>query len=141
MVYRHSVSANGAYSLYLRPAPKRKEKREDHDDRERCRHRPLSGLCNNPGHIQVRNFAVKFSFLVSLPAIFGANILNLAEALSEGVEASLIPTYLVGMLVAAVVGYFSIGLVRLLAQKGKFGKFAYYCWGAGVITIMLSIIF
>ncbi len=88
-----------------------------------------------------REFAVKFSFLLSIPAVLGANILSLIKAIGEGVDVSLIPAYLVGMAVAMVSGYFSIVLLRRIVRKGKFGNFAYYCWGVGVITIILSIIF
>lgn len=87
-----------------------------------------------------REFAVKFSFLLSLPAVLGANILSLFKALGEGIDVSLIPAYLVGTAVAMVSGYFSISLLRRLVSRGKFGSFAYYCWGAGAITIILSII-
>ena len=41
------------------------------------------------------------------------------------------------VVIAGVVGYFSIGLVNLLASKGKFGAFAYYCWGAGLLSLVL----
>ncbi len=87
-----------------------------------------------------RSFAVKFSFLLSLPAILGANILSLVKALGEGVDVKLIPIYLAGMAVAGIVGYFAIGLVRMLSQKGKFGKFCYYCFAVGIVTIVLSFI-
>ncbi|MGM9528094.1 MAG: undecaprenyl-diphosphate phosphatase [Oscillospiraceae bacterium] len=87
-----------------------------------------------------RSFAVKYSFLLSLPAILGANILSLADAVSEGVDSSLIPMYLVGMVVAGVSGYFAIGLVKMLSQKGKFGKFCYYCFFAGITTLVLSVV-
>lgn len=87
-----------------------------------------------------RNFAVKFSFLMSLPAILGANIISLFKALGQGVDTKLIPIYLIGMAAAGVVGYFAIGLVKLLSQKGKFGKFSYYCFTVGAITIILSFI-
>jgi undecaprenyl-diphosphatase len=84
-----------------------------------------------------RTYAVKFSFLLSLPAILGANIISLFKALGEGIDFSLLPAYLVGMIVAGVSGYFSIKLVKILSQQGKFGKFCYYCFGAGIVTIIL----
>lgn len=88
-----------------------------------------------------RNFAVKFSFLISIPAILGANILSLFDIIAEGgVEAGMWPYYLVGMLVAMVSGYLSLWLVKYISQKGKFGYFAYYCWAVGLITIILSIV-
>ncbi len=89
-----------------------------------------------------RKFAVRYSFLLSLPAVFGATLLKViktikaAEPLAEGI----LPKYLLGMAVAGVVGYFSIRLVDLLASKGKFGAFAWYCWGAGLIFLVLSLV-
>lgn len=88
-----------------------------------------------------RNFAVRFSFLMSLPAVLGANILTLKDAIEEGgIDTTLLPIYLVGMVVAAVVGYFAIRLVNLLADKGKFGAFAWYCWAAGAASLAASIL-
>ena len=87
-----------------------------------------------------RKFAVRFSFLMSLPAVFGATILKAVDVVQEGgVDLSLLPKYLLGMVFAGVVGYFSIGLVNLLTAKGKFGAFAYYCWGAGALFLVLSL--
>ena len=51
-----------------------------------------------------------------------------------------IPMYLVGVLVSAVVGYACIRLLKMIADKGKFGFFAYYCWAAGLLTLILTII-
>ncbi len=89
---------------------------------------------------QDRRFAVKFSFLISIPAVLGANLLSLIKALKAGVEWSMVPTYLLGMLIAMVSGYFALNLLRYIARKGKFGWFAYYCWFAGAVTLLLTII-
>lgn len=84
-----------------------------------------------------RSFAVRFSFLMSMPAVLGANILTLKDAIeAEAIHMELLPVYLVGTLVAAVVGWFAIRLVNLLADKGKFGAFAWYCWAAGLISLV-----
>ena len=88
-----------------------------------------------------RSFAVRFSFLMSLPAVLGANILEIADAAQAGAfDATLLPMYLLGMVVAGVVGYFAIRLVNLLADKGKFGSFAYYCWAVGLISLVAGIL-
>ena len=87
-----------------------------------------------------RTFAVRFSFLMSLPAVLGANILSLKDALEAGVDLEMLPIYLVGMVVSGVVGYFAIRLVNLLADKGKFGKFAYYCWVVGLGSLIASFV-
>ena len=76
-----------------------------------------------------RSFAVKFSFLVSIIKVF-----------STGVEWSYVPMYLVGVACAFVSGYFAIYFLRLIVQRGKFGGFCYYCWGAGLVTLLLSLI-
>ena len=57
-----------------------------------------------------------------------------------GLPEGRLPIYLMGMVIAGVVGYFSIGLVNLLASKGKFGAFAYYCWIAGGVFLILSLL-
>lgn len=87
-----------------------------------------------------RTFAVRFSFLMSLPAVLGANILSLKDALEGGVDLEMLPIYLVGMVVSGVVGYFAIRLVNLLADKGKFGNFAYYCWVVGLGSLIASFV-
>ena len=86
-----------------------------------------------------RNFAVRFSFLLSLPAVLGATLLKVVKvAGAGGVDTELLPMYLTGMFIAGVVGYFSISLVKLLADKGKFGSFAYYCWIVGAVALIGS---
>ena len=88
-----------------------------------------------------RKFAVRFAFLLSIPAVIGANILSLADAIQAGaINWELLPYYAVGVVTAAVTGYLSIFLVRLVADKGKFGFFAYYCWAAGLITLILTFV-
>ena len=91
-----------------------------------------------------RNFAVRFSFLMSLPAVVGATLLELKDAATAPDFAEqvvpLLPVYLVGVVVSAVVGYFAIRLVKSLADKGKFGSFAYYCWAVGAVSLIAGIL-
>lgn len=87
-----------------------------------------------------RRFAVRFSFLMSIPAILGANILSLKDAIDAGIDWSQLPVYLVGVITAAVVGYLCIRLLKMIADKGKFGFFAYYCWVVGALTLILNFI-
>lgn len=88
-----------------------------------------------------RKFAVRFSFLLSIPAVLGANIINIGDAVAAGIDTSLLPAYIAGTVVAAVSGYFAIRLVNSLADKGKFGSFAYYCWGIGAAAVIATLIF
>ena len=87
-----------------------------------------------------RRFAVRFAFLLSIPAVLGANILSLKDALEAGIDWSQVPVYLLGVIVAAVVGYLCIRLLKMIADRGRFGAFAYYCWAVGLLTLALNII-
>ena len=88
-----------------------------------------------------RKFAVRYSFLMSIPAILGANLLTLKDAIAEKtIIVSDIPVYLVGVAVAAVVGYLCIRLLKMIADKGRFGWFAYYCWAAGAVVLVLALV-
>ena len=100
-----------------------------------------SGMTISMGCIRgfERRFAVRFAFLLSIPAVLGANILQIKDVVEAGVDPKIIPACLLGLVAAAVSGYLSIRLVRMVADKGKFGAFSYYCWAAGAITIILSI--
>ncbi len=87
-----------------------------------------------------RPFAVRFSFLLSLPAVLGATLLELVDVVRGGVQSALsLPQLLLGMAVAAVAGYFAIGWIKRLADRGRFGAFAYYCWAAGLATIVATL--
>ena len=87
-----------------------------------------------------RSFAVRFSFLMSIPAILGANVLSLVDAFKDGIIWTEVPMYMVGVITAAVVGYACIRLLKLIAQKGRFGAFSYYRWAVGLLTLLLCAI-
>lgn len=85
-----------------------------------------------------RRFAVRFAFLLSIPAVLGANILHITDVVSTGIDVTLLPAYLLGVAAAAISGYLSIRLVRMVADKEKFGAFSYYCWAVGILTLVLT---
>ena len=87
-----------------------------------------------------REFAVKFSFLLSIPAVLGANILSLIDAIQEGIDWSQMPMYLAGVATAMISGYLAIRLLKYISRKSSFGGFAYYCWGIGLVTLILSLV-
>ena len=75
---------------------------------------------------------------MSVPAILGANLISMIKALKNGVDWEYMGAYALGTLVAFVVGYLCIGILRRLLNTGKFGKFAYYMWGVGLFTLIAS---
>lgn len=88
-----------------------------------------------------RDFALRFSFLMSVPAVLGASVLSLVDAIDKGIDPASVPAYLIGMVAAMVSGIITISVFRRIFEKGKFGGFSYYCWVMGVLSIILSLIF
>jgi undecaprenyl-diphosphatase len=87
-----------------------------------------------------REYAVRFSLLLSIPAVFGSFIVTLFSALRQGIDLRSLPLYLVGAVVAGAVGLFSIRVLRRITAAGKLSAFAYYCWALGALTILLTLI-
>lgn len=85
-------------------------------------------------------FAVKYSFIMSIPAILGATVLELKDIFEHPIVATNIVNYIVGMIVAAVVGYIALKTVVVLVKKNKFKYFSYYCLVLGVISVIGFII-
>lgn len=86
-----------------------------------------------------RNTMVEFSFMMSIPAILGAVVLNVREMVSgfSGADAG---PYAVGTLVAVAAGIASIKLLRYVAEKNKFGWFMWHCIAVGAAAIILGIV-
>ena len=85
-----------------------------------------------------RTQAVRFSFIMSIPAILGANIMNVAEIIKTPVERSQLGIYAVGMIFAAVTGFFALKLVDFIARKNKISLFAIYCFAVGTAAVIFG---
>lgn len=82
-----------------------------------------------------RNFAVKYSFIMSIPAILGALVLELGDVAATPVSGKEILSYVIGMVIAAVVGYICIKTMLVIVRKKKFTLFAVYCLIVGAVSI------
>lgn len=83
-----------------------------------------------------RNFAVKYSYILSVPAVIGAFFMELGQFTSPQMTIGLGFTYVLGMIVAAVVGYFTIRTLLKLVNTGRFRYFAYYCFIVGFAALI-----
>lgn len=83
-----------------------------------------------------RKFAAKYSFIMSIPAVLGALVLELFDIGKENVTAGDFGCYVVGMLIAAVIGFFALKLIMNIIVSRYFKYFAYYCGLIGVISII-----
>lgn len=83
-----------------------------------------------------RDYAVKYSFILSIPAVLGAVILELKDfSVSRG-ELSEFYAYIAGTIVAGIVGYFCIKKMLVIVKGKKFKGFAYYCFIIGIIAVI-----
>jgi undecaprenyl-diphosphatase len=81
--------------------------------------------------------AARFSFILSIPAIIGATVLEGKDLALSSIDVG--PTIL-GIVVAAIVGYLSIDFLLNIIRKGDFSKFSYYCLALGTIIVILGVL-
>lgn len=85
-----------------------------------------------------RKDAAHYSFLLSIPAIIGANLKEFGTLSS--LQASQLLPYLVGFFCAAISGYAVISLLIGFIRQSKLKYFSYYCWTISLITVLIVII-
>ncbi len=83
-----------------------------------------------------KKFAVKYSFIVSIPAILGAVVLDIKDVFSESLGGDMIVKYAIGTVIAGIVGYICIKTMLKIVKDKKFKGFAYYCFVVGAIAII-----
>ena len=87
-----------------------------------------------------RDFAVRFAFIMSIPAVLGAVVFKLPDMFGGSIRSEELLAYGVGFVVSAVCGYLAICLVRTLMKKNSFQYFAIYCAVVGAISIIFSLV-
>jgi undecaprenyl-diphosphatase len=83
-----------------------------------------------------RETAARYSFLLSIPAILGAMILELSQ--TPAVDSPAFRVVLLGSFIAAAVGYVALSILVHLVKKGDLHYFAPYCWVLGLVTVVSS---
>jgi len=80
-----------------------------------------------------REEAARFSFLLSIPSILGALLIESGGA-SNGVGAAAL---MVGFFFAAATGYLCLALLVRMVKRNRLSLFSYYCWALGLLVIVL----
>jgi undecaprenyl-diphosphatase len=85
-----------------------------------------------------RELAARYSFLLSIPAILGAALVQVKDI--SGIDVST-TVFIAGFIAAAITGYIAIKIVLKLIQEKNLLIFAYYCWIIGPIAMILAYIY
>lgn len=88
-----------------------------------------------------REDAARFSFLLSIPVILGAGILEASEILVHGTKGTSYSAILSGTLMAAISGYLAIKFLLHILKKGSLIVFSIYCWSLGAIVLLSAGLF
>ncbi len=83
-----------------------------------------------------RNYAARYSFLLSIPAIAGGFLLKLRDVSLDDVD---LAATAVGMGAALVSGYFALVLLLKLVKTGDFSKFCWYAWLAAIASLVITL--
>lgn len=85
-----------------------------------------------------RDAAARYSFLIAIPVILGAGLLQLKDALIVGLTGLTWELIIAGTISAAVSGYLAIKYLLHVLRSGSLLVFSYYCWALGLIIILLA---
>ncbi len=85
-----------------------------------------------------REEAVRFSFILSVPAIFGANIFSIPDAVKTPIPEGELLCMAVGMAVAMIFGFFAMKFLLYMSRRARFGAFAYYCMAVGLLSVLFA---
>jgi len=83
-----------------------------------------------------RDLATRFSFLLSIPAILAAVVLEGPEIIKEVSAIGNVLPVVSGFIASAVSGYLAIDLLISILKRQKLQYFSYYCWIVGGLTII-----
>ncbi len=87
-----------------------------------------------------REYAVKFSFILSIPAILGSTAITLLKDWDAISFDSSIGVILAGVAASFISGLLAIKLLQYISQKHNFKVFAYYCFAAGIFAITYDVV-
>lgn len=86
-----------------------------------------------------KNAALQFSFIMSIPAVLAANVLEVVKMDEAGwAEFQAAPT-IIGVVFAAVFGILAIAGLKWIVGNDKLHYFGYYCLVVGVLVIAIGI--
>lgn len=86
-----------------------------------------------------KEYMVRYSFILGIPAILAANVMEIKDAVALGEQIDILPV-VIGIVTAAIVGFAAIKALEWLVKIDKFKIFGYYCLALGVVVIVAGIV-
>ena len=83
-----------------------------------------------------RKFSVIYPFLLSVPAVAGAVLVELVNSSGANFTGTLILEYFLGIVFAALAGFLCIRFMQRVLLKKRLRGFAYYCFFIGIAAII-----
>lgn len=87
-----------------------------------------------------REEAANFSFLMLIPVIAGAMLLEVTELIEIGISQTELSSLVIGFLAAFISGYYALKYLIIILRKQGFHYFSYYCWLAGGIGVIYYLV-
>ncbi|MBI4652547.1 undecaprenyl-diphosphate phosphatase [Candidatus Desantisbacteria bacterium] len=85
-----------------------------------------------------KKFSAEFSFLLSIPVILGATVLEVKHIINLNAPQLLLIKFLTGTIAAFLSGWIAIKFLIKFIERNKLYLFSYYCWFIGILVIILK---
>lgn len=86
-----------------------------------------------------RSFSVEFSFILGIPAVLGAIILEIGDVIKNPVDIDT-GVIITGFITSVIFGIIAIKTVNWLVKKDKFKYFAWYTLVLGIFVVSIGIV-
>lgn len=83
-----------------------------------------------------REEVANFSFLMVIPVIAGAMLLEIKDMIEVGIQVNDAIGLVIGFFTAFISGYFALKYLIIMLQSKGIHPFAWYCWAVGITGLV-----
>lgn len=84
--------------------------------------------------------AADYAFLMFIPAVLGATVLEFLKFESTSIDSNMIVLYAISFIIAMITTYFSFKILLSVIRKGKLSYFSYYCLAVGLAVLIYGVV-
>jgi len=85
-----------------------------------------------------RDFSGMYSFLLSIPSVFGASIFEFVSSHDVMFSTIDITTIFIAFIISLITGYIALRLLLQFLRKGKLFAFSFYCFSVGILGFFIA---